>query len=473
MNGSLTGKQEASPGQRVLDMRGYIDMSFWVFFWEVKWHINVFKTVNNYEPATGQYEQVYDTGAAAVSFTPWTAQSISRTNTNPLGSLDVVSGGLFNSLNDYKEQVVGDLTNRKIRKDMRIPSKIENLVVPHSFISTHSALDTSGFSNWHQPITQNLVCTKQTPFDSYYGASNNTEHVSFTQESVQWLYKELGDSNSPPSPQIPVFPSEASLLSGAGTLCIGGSATYNFSDNCKLPGNATWTVNNSNAKIASSTESSVTLTGIANGSSILTATFQNGQTITKKIWVGPPTFGVTQINNQNFYNESHFYLNSETPLSEQEVSSIEWNKISSSDIYSNLYAPINATEGFARGRGNSWTIEVEVKATNICGSTSQIVTITPPAFDCEKHRIAETTDNEYIVDRNVEPDCLKARQYGNILTERSVPQSYEIVVANNLGVIVVQKYGDTFSLAGLPTGTYFVRISQNNKILVSQTLIKK
>ena len=45
--------------------------------------------------------------------------------------------------------------------------------------------------NWSNNINRNLVCSGEIPFDNYYAPRNNSQHVSFTQESIQWLFKEL------------------------------------------------------------------------------------------------------------------------------------------------------------------------------------------------------------------------------------------------------------------------------------------
>ena len=62
----------------------------------------------------------------------------------------------------------------------------------HSFVPTVSGL---GFKNpnfnWSNNINRNLVCSGEIPFDNYYAPRNNTQHVSFSQESIQWLFKEL------------------------------------------------------------------------------------------------------------------------------------------------------------------------------------------------------------------------------------------------------------------------------------------
>ncbi|QTD37415.1 T9SS type A sorting domain-containing protein [Polaribacter batillariae] len=209
----MSGKKVATPGQRFLDMRGYIDLSFLIF----DWTINVFTTKNNYQPEYNKTELLYDTRTYGAGFLyiSYHRGKYSFTNNNKKGSLDVVPGGLFNSGNDYKEEAIKEIKGSSARRKMYIPSTEEGLVNPHAFIPTHSALDTKGFKDWYQPIDHNLVCSKQTPFDSYYGEENNTPHVTFTQKAKNWLFKELGGFQ-----QIPANIVDHSLTSPRVTLCL-------------------------------------------------------------------------------------------------------------------------------------------------------------------------------------------------------------------------------------------------------------
>ncbi|SHN64795.1 Putative serine esterase [Flavobacterium fryxellicola] len=126
--------------------------------------------------------------------------NLNHTNTLWQGSLDAVPGGSFNAANDLKNEVYNSLksynaltfpifvpilwSGEKLIVEQRIPNNIDIAITPQSFIPTHSALDTSGFSDWYQPINKNLICTGQTPFDSYYGECTNMNHVSFTLDMV-------------------------------------------------------------------------------------------------------------------------------------------------------------------------------------------------------------------------------------------------------------------------------------------------
>ncbi len=200
VNGSMSGRKTAHPGQRFLDMRGFtVAASFW-FLVQHRWTINLFTIKNNYQQEYNQPGVVFNIRSYKVSSDFYNSREESRTNSNTQGSLDVVPGGLFNSGNDLKEEIVAALKKRGTRRRMYTPSTEIGTVVPHAFIPTHSALDTNGFSNWYQSININLVSANKTPFDTYYGESTNTEHVSFTQASKNWLFNELDGINQLPVP---------------------------------------------------------------------------------------------------------------------------------------------------------------------------------------------------------------------------------------------------------------------------------
>jgi pimeloyl-ACP methyl ester carboxylesterase len=289
-NGSLSGKQEASPGQTVLDMRGYIDFSIKILGVRIGWNINLFRSTQNYQYPYGGGGQIYSVAASGLSLSPWLSQTISRSTSKSLGSLDVVSGGLANSVNDFKESSIAGLNNifwgLRLRKDMRIPSAENIDVAPHAFIPTHSALDTKGFANWHQPINLNLVCTKQTPFDSYFGEAVNRDHIFFTKESITWLLKELGDSTTLPSWQAPSFPVSGDVLIGSSKACLNANVSYQIADICQVPSEATWAVT-PNLQLVSTSAYALTVKVLSYGEATITGTFKNGQTFAKTITLSP------------------------------------------------------------------------------------------------------------------------------------------------------------------------------------------
>ena len=299
-NGSMSGVRNVNPSEKFYEVVALIKLRSTLTFGIRFAKKPVFRINNWFMPNKNS------TSTLLQNFSQEPGEAINWNVTNNLwqGSLDAVPGGSFNAANDLKDEVYNSLketngftspyglfpllwTGEKLIVEQRIPNNIDISITPQSFKPTHSALDTSGFSDWYQPINKNLICTGQTPFDSYYGESTNMNHVSFTLDMVNWLLKELGDSTNPPISQAPSFPLGNAELSGLDKMCIGETSNYSFTDICKIPSGVTWSVS-SNLQIISFTNTSVIVNGLYDGQGVLTANFQNEQTVTKNIWVGVP-----------------------------------------------------------------------------------------------------------------------------------------------------------------------------------------
>lgn len=225
-------------------------------------------------------------------------------NSNIRGVMDNVPGGFY----DAQKQIL----DSALKKDASegVPSANPYITVSgewylheynpiHSFIPTFSAIaHNQPNQNWSNPLNFNLRCPSEikTPFDSYFGLARNTQHTSFTKESVDWLLKELAGK-----PQAPYFPIQEGLIVGSNIVCETAAKTYTINEICKVPsslqynndsGNPTngWSVEG-NLQILSFTDYSVTVKATNNASSSgkIIATFQNGQKIEKIVHIGPPS----------------------------------------------------------------------------------------------------------------------------------------------------------------------------------------
>ncbi len=227
-------------------------------------------------------------------------------NINSRGNMDAVPGGWYPAQLDIVRPLLGHSPVDGVRGSFwQFPGDnisyflvnnfgggywdLREFKFNHSFIPTFSALGIKNPDrNWAENLQRNLVCSGETPFDSYYGTAENTQHTSFTEESVTWLLKELGDNTTPPIAQTPSFPIEENFLIGVSAPCLGINTTYSFMDICKVPSPATWNVT-SNLQIITSTGYSITINGLLSGYATITATFQNGLAITKTISIGQPS----------------------------------------------------------------------------------------------------------------------------------------------------------------------------------------
>lgn len=210
-------------------------------------------------------------------------RSLYVTNINSRGNMDNVSGGWFAGQYDLERAIYrsppGSLETRELRPT-------------NSFIATYSSIaHLDPDRSWHSALNKNLVCQNLTPFDSYFGQAKNSRHTSFNKESAAWLLAEIGSNTSLPMPQEPYFPVNQDNLVGSKVICSTSNRTYSF-NSCSVPGDVqSWAVS-SNLMIISGTAgtNSITIKApvITSGPATLSATFSNGYTMTKDIWIGRP-----------------------------------------------------------------------------------------------------------------------------------------------------------------------------------------
>jgi hypothetical protein len=384
-NGSFAGKNNVTPKENFFHIKASVKIKLVYIRVGRK---RIFRLNNFYTPNNGEnITLVENQGRNPDKGIENTNYPIYYTGYNPNGSMDAVPGGNFNPAEDLKNEINSELektnawsnlfylflwTDGDLIIDRVIPSDKDTVLAPQAFIPTHSSLDTKNFPNWYQPINKNIVCTGQTPFDSYYGEENNSEHISFTDSMVKWIQQEIKDNPQPPS-----FPIQADAIAGPNTVCVNTAANFNFPDVCKIPGAATWKVS-SNLQIVYSTGYSVAVKGLANSASgSITATFQNGQTFTKTVWVGVPLFPakglVVGATNVTFNQTQTYYYNGNNPSG---GGNYQWF----------IDAPINDAGGptcgwqILSGQGTSsitvktgcipTTAVVGIKSINICGASS-------------------------------------------------------------------------------------------------------
>lgn len=108
--------------------------------------------------------------------------SVIPNNPHP-SSLDNSPGGLFNT-QDQLTSPYGYL-----EQGFQMEHK------HHSFIPTVSSLDINypdTYTNYlYDPIQEDIICNKETPFDAYFAPTGNEPHVHFSSQSVNWLRYEI------------------------------------------------------------------------------------------------------------------------------------------------------------------------------------------------------------------------------------------------------------------------------------------
>ncbi|EKT4545591.1 T9SS type A sorting domain-containing protein [Flavobacterium psychrophilum] len=375
-----------------------------------------------------------------------------RTNSNSRGSMDNVQGGTFNTQGIIKDEFTLALNDAVDSQEWR--AYIPN----HAFIPSVSSL---AFKNpnfdWSTALNRNLVCdpnNKEIYFDSYFSPSKNEEHVFVSAENANWLIKELQGI-----PQAPSFPIQASLLTGPDLIC-NANTVYSFSDACKLPSTVTWSVS-PNLQIVSSTSYSVTVSQISNGQGTITATFQNGQTVAKTIWVGKPSFYLDYRYFEPQPVKSKFCAVSDVPnytLAQQGVTNVVYTTSNNVPI-SNWGGPycFRETNLFC----------VNATATNTCGTT----TIT---YECD-FRKANANTNFYTIYPNPSNDIvnIEIRDANNIPEKRATITGELFDMMRQLKAKVeINNNKATFSVSGLNKGIYVLKIYINDKVESHQIAVE-
>lgn len=106
-------------------------------------------------------------------------------NTNLNGVMDIVPGGTYSTIKIFKEQIIKQLDKWYITKKS---IEWKDTLINHTFIPSVSALGfkNSNF-NWADNIgNRNLVCSQEIPFDNYFTAKTNEEHVHISNEAAAW-----------------------------------------------------------------------------------------------------------------------------------------------------------------------------------------------------------------------------------------------------------------------------------------------
>ena len=207
--------------------------------------------------------------------------TINRININPRGSMDIVQGGTFNTASVIKEEFEKVLAVEGLEQQWRI------ILNNHSFIPSVSSLAFKHPNfDWNSPINRNLVCdpgNKEIYFDSYFSPQTNESHIMLNASAVNWLLKEIQGA-----PQPPYFPVDPSVFIGDKVICLNQPKTYQFTDLCKIPGKATFSVTG-NLVINSFTDYAVTVqSSNGGGAASIIADFGNGLKVEKNIWIGRP-----------------------------------------------------------------------------------------------------------------------------------------------------------------------------------------
>ncbi|MEW4923568.1 T9SS type A sorting domain-containing protein [Algibacter sp. 2305UL17-15] len=404
------------------------------------------------------------------------------TNVNSRGNMDNISGGWFPTQRELAHSVIGEspsqtifgLLNWTITIDRWIVKDLEHV---SSFIPTVSAL---GFKNpdfdWSDALNQNLVCTNEIPFDSYFGPDVNESHTSFTEESVDWLLEELNKN-----PQDPYFPVNAAKLTGSSKVC--SAETYTF-QNCSTPSTVqNWDVSY-NLEIVNSDNNSITVdlkSPNAGGNGWIKATFSNGNQMQKNLAVGTPNVDNVYFENgiyeegyfcsSNYGNTYEIYPNISGNLYQYRLLKYpNLNVVYTSTVTSSSSGTVYYTPS------PGWYL-FEARMTDACG-TSDWAGFEVEYVDCsnsggggEEYRFAvypNPSSSEINISKNTKEKSYALANQKNAITSLRV-------YGFSGNVILEKKRGSlkNINVSRLKEGMYYLEITSNENVEVHRIIIEK
>lgn len=477
VNGSLTGSKEtelvtkepfvnyASDGELVLNIRGFQRVRLFGF---TVGKIHVASLESRFLPKD-------ETPIKVSRFhKTFTNKFVYAGNINDKGNMDNVPGGFFDAQDQLKKSILSN-TSGFLNFNFILGTNgywsLREFNPIHSFIPTFSAIaHLEPNQNWNNALNYNLACptNKKTPFDSYFGGDKNTQHTSFSKESVDWLLKELNGQ-----PQLPNYPLGDNLLEGPNSICLNNNITYTFNNPCKFPSAVTnWSVSD-NLQIIAQSDYSITIKAIENGNAFIKAIFGNGIATNKYLYAGAPklenfTFG-TGPSSQNLCiasSENYSYSIPELNTTNSVIANFEGQTVSESTMNTNFewqtFNNIISLNGTKNKRDictlDAGYTSVSVRAKNSCGWSNWYelpfeITALPPTFNKMYTVFPNPSSNVVNIDL---ADVTKLPQVTDIITGELFD-----LLGFSKGTISITNNKATFSVSGLVPGIYIVKIFIN------------
>lgn len=300
VDGSLGGNGVNSPGQKgfTFDTR---HIKTRLFFVKVK--IKTFTIASAKMYFTPSYGNTND---VLTAFKPIKNKTYSVVASSFSSGFDNAPEGTYDTQKVLQEEgtgivgtesahtIAGKLLNVFTGGVFNVISTFYSVIPDHSFINTKSAL---AFIGSNQDLsenisTRNLVCSLETPFDSYFGDFNeNRQHVELWSGAVDWITQEINGQHQQPS--VDYYTSLKII--GVDQFC-GNSESYTIS-NLPTNSNVVWSISPAVGIANLSVSGNVaTVTKVAAGSVQLTANIQNSCsnlnfTLNKTVYTSPTITG--------------------------------------------------------------------------------------------------------------------------------------------------------------------------------------
>ena len=386
-------------------------------------------------------------------------------------SYDAAPGGMFNT---QQQIAANNKDSVAVKLGGTLKNYFWNVQNNHSFVSTKSALAFTGSNqNLSENISsRNLVCTGETPFNSYFGSfSTNQTHITLWPDAMNWLVQEFNGNPQPPS--VAYSSTTSYNINGSNVICSSGTYSING-----LPAGAavTWSASPASSATLTVSGQQATLTPLSTnttGNVVLSATVVSDcvpyyvNPLTVSCGVAPTANPITGPAS-GCTNDADDYTFQAPVL----TGASAWNW--STNPTSSFIQPGEnlATIGF----NTATTYGIECDITTPCGVVKTFGNFT--ASTCTKGSA------QFVIYPNPASTTMSIALTSNVSTaavqpsqsqaKMATPFSYKLY--NKLGQVLIQGNsadGSTvqFDTSGLIPDHYFVHISCGGNVIKTQVIV--
>ena len=290
VDGSLNGSllPNAAACQMVLNSKSYLTVNLFLF------KVQLFRVAD---------ASVYFAGSYGNSCTVLTASQLFKSSVTAKGyaqpasvSYDIAPGGSRSSFTTLADQSKGYSAFFQFLIELGKYNDFSVYNGSHSFVPTKSALAFTGANHdfAESVYERNLVCTGETPFNTYYGGTVNLEHSYIDSAMAHFAIDEITGTLREPS-YLSSLP--AVNIAGPDTFCDPGGI-YSVQGANILPGtNFSWSVSPAIATVSGGNAAQVQLTKISNGAATLSLQLSKACGINQKI---TKSFSISGYNSSDY-----------------------------------------------------------------------------------------------------------------------------------------------------------------------------
>ena len=460
VDGSLNGalQPNSSSCQLVLNSKSYLTINLFLS------KVQLFRIAQASIYFSGSYANACTVLSASQLF----KGSVTAKGTAPAASVsyDIAPGGSRTSFSTLADQGKGYSEFFHFLLELGSHTEFNVYNGSHSFVPTKSALAFKGANEdlAESVYDRNLVCTGETPFDTYYGGTKNLEHSNIDSAIANFAIAEITGKHRRPS-YVTSLPSV--YISGPDKFCEPGGI-YSLHGGSVSPGTSfAWSVSPSIASISSGKNSTqAQLSKISSGTATLSLKLSKScglnQTLTKTFSIGG-------------YSSSDYPVSGPSYAGNNQYVYFSTNQLPSATNYSWFwpgewtYVSGQGTNSLALRTGNA-SGSVGVRVANACdagGSPGTIhVQINNNGF------VMQTAPNPTVGDLTITTDQTTFSNPGLVIRDK-IYKLEVIDVFGNIKNKFSYSSGETnikINLSTLISGTYVIR-AYNGKIWTYKKIV--